>query len=208
MQAYATPEHWLPVVGYESLYEVSNLGRVRSSAHGKGRRYGHILKPALSRQGYRVVVLCQNGNLRTQQVHALVAAAFVGSRPAGYQINHKNCNKLDNAPANLEYLSVTEHHEHTRINRLLATGNRHGSQTRPESRTYGERNGARLHPDRILRGEALPQTRLTEAQVREILHNSNHASTRRLAAQFNVSRTTIQHVLHGRTWKHITGFNS
>lgn len=92
-----TEEIWKPVVGFEGLYEVSNLGRVRSFARGaKGR----ILRPGKSSGGHFSVVLGR-GNTRT--VHSLVADAFIGPRPPGREVRHKDGKHLNNVNTNLEY---------------------------------------------------------------------------------------------------------
>ena len=91
-----TQENWLPVVGYEGLYEVSDLGRVRSL------RSGHLLKMATNR-GYPRVGLNKDGNARAVRVHILVAAAFIGPRPDGQEVCHANGVKTDNRVTNLRY---------------------------------------------------------------------------------------------------------
>lgn len=91
-------ETWLPVVGYENYYEVSNLGRVRSLGH-KAR----VLRPAKNRKGYLCVALCRDGKLHTYKVHRLVCAAFHENPLNLPQVNHKNEVKTDNRAENLEW---------------------------------------------------------------------------------------------------------
>lgn len=90
-------EVWLPVVGYESAYLVSDLGRVWSV------RAGRDLKSTSSGRGYRSVTLCVQGKPSTKYVHHLVAAAFLGPRPTGHDVCHGDGNMLNNATANLRY---------------------------------------------------------------------------------------------------------
>lgn len=96
-------ERWLPVVGYEGTYEVSDLGRVRSldrvDAAGQNLK-GRILKPSPKSSGHLLVTLC-NGNRRMSPVHRLVMEAFVGPCPEGREVCHypdhdKTNNRLDN----------------------------------------------------------------------------------------------------------------
>lgn len=97
-------ERWLPVVGYEGCYEVSNHGRVRSInrvVSGR-RRPGRILKPALSTTGYPTVSLWKNNAGRTSAIHKLVLAAFVGQSDNGTIANHIDGNKKNNHISNLE----------------------------------------------------------------------------------------------------------
>lgn len=97
-------EVWLPVVGYEGLYEVSDQGRVRSIARIKRYRTygGRILKPALNRN-YLCVGLCRDGTSTTRSVHSIVAEAFLGPKADGTVVRHGPNGNLDNTPSNLSY---------------------------------------------------------------------------------------------------------
>lgn len=96
-----TPERWLPVVGYEGFYEVSDLGRIRS----KRRRGapGGILKPPSDTNGYRQIALSSNGVTRLKRVHVLVLQAFVGPRPPGCVACHGPGGRQDNRLLNLRW---------------------------------------------------------------------------------------------------------
>lgn len=107
---------WVAVVGYESLYEVSDAGQVRrvgkSATTGKGRgggaRRGRILKEQTNPGGYKHVQLWKDGVGHSQLVHGLVAPAFLGPAPDGYEINHRDGVKAHNGVGNLEYLTRSE----------------------------------------------------------------------------------------------------
>ena len=90
-------ETWLPVAGYENLYEVSSLGRVRSLVSGR------VMRPAKNRYGYLKVNLYKNGKHKTHTVHRLVATAFLENPLNLPQVNHKNERKDDNRVENLEW---------------------------------------------------------------------------------------------------------
>lgn len=103
-------EEWRDVVGYEGLYKVSNLGRVKSLDRiipfGKFKKHikGKILSPYLH-CGYPEVTLwdSKRGNNTKLRVHHLVSMAFIPN-PKGYPIiNHKNEIKTDNNVDNLEW---------------------------------------------------------------------------------------------------------
>jgi len=104
-------EKWLPVVGYEGAYEVSDQGRVRSidryitqKSAGGGlitRLYkGRLLKPAKSTRSGHVGVSLRS---KTYHVHTLVLRTFVGPPPAGLECLHLNHNGADNRLDNLKY---------------------------------------------------------------------------------------------------------
>jgi len=103
----ATPETWLPVPGYEDLYEVSDLGRVRSlrvwNGHGGYNNDIHILGGWLSRAGYRMVAFGANGATVTRYVHHLVAEVFIGPRPKGAEVRHLDGNPANSRRINLAY---------------------------------------------------------------------------------------------------------
>jgi hypothetical protein len=99
--AISNGEEWRPVVGYESYYEVSSLGRVRRSVDGlrRGIKAGYILKQRPTAQGYPFVGLYDRDTkiTRSTLVHNIVTAGFLGPKPLGMQVNHIDGNKLNAA---------------------------------------------------------------------------------------------------------------
>ena len=98
-------EIWKDIKGYEGLYQVSNLGRVKSLE--KLSRNGHRLKEKILSGGkcfeYRSVQLIKEDEMKNIAIHRLVAQAFIPN-PFGYnEINHKDENKLNNCVNNLEW---------------------------------------------------------------------------------------------------------
>ena len=103
-------EIWKDVENYEGLYQVSNLGRVRSLERDVFFPNGTIhhlkekmLAPNLDRYGYQYVQLYKNGKSKGMFVHRLVAMAFIPNLENKSQINHKNEVKTDNVVENLEW---------------------------------------------------------------------------------------------------------
>lgn len=100
-------ERWLPVVGYEGLYEVSDQGRVRSLDMIDSMRRKHkgrvLVSIPVNKQGHLIVNLHKNGQQTMFLVHRLVMAAFVGPCPAGQEVRHLNDMPTDNALENLAY---------------------------------------------------------------------------------------------------------
>lgn len=105
-------EEWRAVPGFEGLYEVSDLGRVRSldrvvicSGPAKGRyaskKPGRVLRPGPTGSGHLSVSLGRYAGSRL--VHHLVAEAFIGSRPPGKELRHLNGHANDNRLLNLAY---------------------------------------------------------------------------------------------------------
>ena len=92
-------EQWKPVEGYEGLYEISNLGRVKSLKYGKER----IMKPGKDGNGYLLVHLYKNGKPKMFKVHRLVAEAFIPNPFDFSEINHINEDKTNNIVSNIEW---------------------------------------------------------------------------------------------------------
>ena len=101
-------EIWLPVVGYEGLYDVSNTGRVRSLNYNH-KMIIRDLAQCKDRYGYLHCMLFRRDiGAKYPTVHSLVAEAFLGRRSAGMTVNHKDENKTNNNIDNLEYLSAID----------------------------------------------------------------------------------------------------
>lgn len=101
-------EIWKPVLGYINLYEVSNLGRVRSLNYNRTGKT-KILKPGKNSYGYLQVQLWKDGIAKMFKVHRLVWEAFNGEIPEGMEVNHINEDKTDNRyPENLNLMSPME----------------------------------------------------------------------------------------------------
>lgn len=109
-------ELWKPVVDYEGLYEVSNLGRIRSLPR-KGTK-GGILRPGKVRKGYHQVSLTRGMRGNPQRVHRIVAQAWIPNPDNKPQVNHKNGIKSDNRVENLEWMTNLENMRHAIANGL------------------------------------------------------------------------------------------
>lgn len=108
-------EIWKDVQGYEGLYQVSNLGRVRSldryvSHASLGRKFckGCIMATHQTNSGYLAVNLCKGNRYKTFCIHRLVADAFIPVESnEDVQVNHKDENKHNNCADNLEWCSAS-----------------------------------------------------------------------------------------------------
>ena len=104
-------EEWRDIPGYESFYQVSNLGNVRSIRFNKIRNM-----KSWDSKGYRVVELCINNNRYTVGVHQLVALAFISNPENKPEVNHKDRNRSNNNVENLEWVTQSENVAHAYIN--------------------------------------------------------------------------------------------
>jgi len=165
-------EQWQAIEGWP--YHVSSLGRIRRMSPGVGTEFGRVLDPSVNGNGYRAVILGNDGPEYRSEVHALVAHAFLGPRPAGFHVNHRNAIKTDNRIENLEYVTPAENNHHAVM--MGAFKNR-------------------------ARGEDSPVAKLTGEEVKQIRCLAGSRSPRHLAQMFNISRTEIQKVIQRKVWK-------
>ena len=176
-------ERWLPVVGFEGYYEVSNRGRVRSMhrivkhSRDKGeRRYKGRMMALTKNHGYRRVALSKDGQVRTFFVHRLVAAAFIGPRPEDKHVLHGIAGQLNNSVENLRYGTPKEN---------AADRKRDGTE-----------------PDR--KGERSHTSKLTEEKVLKIRELCSAGITHReIAAQFSIHTQYVSLIKRRVTWAHI-----
>lgn len=132
-------EVWRSVVGYMDLYEVSNLGRVRSLERYYTQRNGYsyhmngcIMSPFDTKDGYKAVRFRANGTRKTFRVHRLVAEAFVPNPDNLPVVNHKDENKTNNCADNLEWCSVDYNlHYGTSSERLSRSHKNHPRLSKP-----------------------------------------------------------------------------
>ena len=106
----APAEEWCDIEGYEGLYQISSLGRVKSLArHGRG---DHILSQCINPYGYPTVSLLKEGKLSTRPVHRLVAIAFIPNQMGKPEVNHIDGNKTNAKVGNLEWITKSENAAH------------------------------------------------------------------------------------------------
>lgn len=110
-------EIWKSIEGFEGLYEVSNLGRVKSldQENVNGRRWiGFELSQSKDRYGYPKVMLRKEGKQKSISVHRLVAGAFIDNPHGKPQVNHIDGIKTNNKWDNLEWNTALENMTHAR----------------------------------------------------------------------------------------------
>lgn len=181
MSESSVTEVWRDVVGYEGLYQVSNMGQVRSvdrivtTKRGvKKRTKGRVLSQGCDQWGRRNVVLGRGNNAR---VHALVAESFIGPRPDGMVVAHWDNNASNNHVDNLRYT--------TQRGNVLDKA-RHGTQT------MGESHGT---------------TKITQQQAEQILRMSEQGMTIReivdAIIELPLSYGGVAHIVKRSTWGHL-----
>jgi len=111
-------EYWKDIKGYKGLYQVSNLGRIKSleritKYQNSKRRVKEKIKGTFTgKKGYERVELSKNGQNRKYNVHTLVAKAFLNKKSEKSEVNHINGVKTDNRVENLEWCTRSENELH------------------------------------------------------------------------------------------------
>lgn len=115
-------EIWKDIKGYEGLYQISNLGNVKSFPRkGTHTIKERIIKFTKSNKGYCIAVLKNNYVQKALSVHRLVAQAFIPNPDNLPQVNHIDGNKLNNCVDNLEWCTNKQNRKHASKNHLLFT---------------------------------------------------------------------------------------
>lgn len=175
-------EIWKDIAGYEGLYQISNLGRVKSLPKIKGRAMTEtrVLKNQIGGTGYWAIVLSKNGKKKQHRIHRLIATAFIKNNDNKPFINHIDGNKLNCSIENLEWCTARENTMHALENGL---------------RKYIE----------TPKGENVENAKLKQADVDYIrkvfVPRNKRYGINALSQKFNVERHTISKIIHNRTYK-------
>lgn len=122
-------EIWKDIEGYEGLYQVSNLGRVKSlkryrSNHTKLQAVPEKIKSTrLDNQGYKLIDLYKDSKGKTIRIHRIVAEMFIDNPNSKETVNHIDGNKQNNIVDNLEWASFKEQNKHFYKYNLKSNGN-------------------------------------------------------------------------------------
>lgn len=175
-------EKWKPVKDFEGIYEVSNLGRIKSFLRNGNLRdnggYNYIIKKQrITSRGYLSCNFRKKNFNKDFRVHRVVAIAFIPNPENKPEVNHKGRkpNKLDNRCWRIEWNTSSENKKHARKNGLVEN----------------------------VKGSAHPNSKLTEKQVLEIREIDRKMTLPEIAKIYNVSKATISLILLRKLWGHI-----
>lgn len=166
-------EEWRDIIGYEGLYQVSNIGRVKTMArlHRESRPYmkqERLMNPPVNSVGYPQVCLYKDKKGVIQSVHRLVATVFLERKPEHQVINHIDGNKLNNHVDNLEWCTYGHNQAHAIRTGLI----------------------------RIYRGESHYASKVSDAQRLEI-HNlcKSGIAQHKVGAMFGIGQQAVSKIV-------------
>lgn len=163
-------EIWNPVVNYEGLYEVSNLGNIKRIKGGHGSVIGRILKPYFNKvTGYCYIVLSKNCIQIQYAIHRLVAQSFLGL--SELTVNHIDGDKTNNKLTNLEYLSNKDNLLHATEILKKRCGENHWN--------------SKLTLDQVNEIRSLKDTGVTQQVI---------------ADKFNINRSFVSEIINRKKW--------
>ena len=186
-------ENWKDIIGFEGLYQVSDMGRVKSlerfifkKMYGGGlhcyKRKERIKKFDIVRD-YCTVELSKASTKERFKVHRLVATAFIPNPENKPVVNHIDNSPLNNCVTNLEWCTHKENIAH-----CVSQGRHKGIVNMPLEK-------------RIRKGSSNNMAKLNEQQVIEI--RSLKLSQRKIASIYKVSRTAIKLIQQRKNWAHV-----
>lgn len=174
-------EQWKDVVGYENIYQVSDLGRLKSMNFNHTKKQG-IMKQSVDNRGHIRPTLKTKCVQRRMKLHRLIAIAFIPNPENKPQVNHigkysdgREGNKLDNRVVSLIWSTVSENILHAFKEGLM----------------YSKK------------GEENFLSKLTNKEVLEIRAIGKTDLIKNTAIKYNVDRKTIYNILNNKGWKHI-----
>lgn len=172
-------EQWRLIPGTDGAYSASTLGRIRREKRGHHARVGRVLKGYINEDGYVKVRVYPRPDRRVVSAHQLVAETFLGPCPPGHEVNHKNGDKQDNRPENLEYVTHVENIHHA---------------------WHVSRHARRF----IRRGPKANTAKFTADEVRSIRkRHANGETYQALADEFGVAKRTIYVMVKRRTYRNV-----
>jgi hypothetical protein len=177
-------EIWLPVVGFEGFYAISNFGRAMAVNRTiNGGRWGFekrkeklLAQSKAPKLKYKYVILSKEGKTKTMKIHRMVAMAFIPNPDNKPHVNHKDLDKTNNHVDNLEWATTHENRQH-------AVSNGHCNK-----------------------GESVFTAVLNAEKVKELryIYKRGICNILELCKIYNViSARTIRYAINKQSWKHI-----
>jgi hypothetical protein len=168
-------EQWKDIPGFDGVYQISSIGRVRRAIDGcGGARAGQVLQPQTDRFGYvRHTLRLPSGRSKLVRPHVTVLEVFIGPRPSGFDASHKSGIRTDNSLENLCWESASANHRR------------------------------KLEHGTLVHGEQHKCAKLTTEQALDIRDRISSGEVKaHLAREYGVSKTLIGWIGKRKAWPH------
>lgn len=177
-------EKWKDIPGFESCYQASTFGRIRSKkrvvVYSNGAVYKYpskVLVPGITPSGYYTLTLCKDTLRYSRRVCRLIAKTFIKNPFNKLQVNHKDGDKLNDSVKNLEWATASENqiHRYSVLKKGVPTGEQHAN------------------------------SKMNNKKVKElrILYASGKYSQRELANKYGITQPTANEIISKKLWSHI-----
>ena len=200
-------EIWKPIKDYEGLYEVSNLGRVKSLNYRKPGKE-KILKNIESNYGYLMVGLTKNGKQKLFTVHRLVAETFIPNLEGKPCIDHINTVKSDNRVENLRWVTYEENNNNPLTKKKYSENHRKQNSEETKKKLSESKKGKHC-------GENNPKSKPVvqiDLNTNEVINT--YFGTREAARQTGFNQSNISKCCRGKQkshkgykWKFLEDYN-
>lgn len=179
-----TKEKWKDIPEFESCYQASNLGRIKSKkrviVYSNGAIYKYpsvILVPYITPSGYYTLTLCRNKLRYSKRVCRLIASTFIKNTYNKSQVNHMDGNKLNDSVENLEWVTASENqiHRYSVLKKGAPTGEHHA------------------------------HSKMSNKKVKKLrmLYLKGNYSQYELAVKYGISQPTVSEIISKKLWVNI-----
>ena len=182
-------EIWKDIEGYKGMYQVSDMGRIRSfkkigSKSGIQKKF-RVLNPYTADNGRKTVVLCKNKDKNYIRVHRLVAGAFIPNPENKPEVNHLDGNQSNNCVENLEWSTRSENMEHA-----YRTGLKHITERQKKLTSLANR------------GEGCANSKLTKNDVLQIrsIYDQGFFTQSEIAESYNLNQGHVSDIINKKRW--------